>query len=816
MTRRLMLTVDVEALRERASENHVDRLIWGRFPGHSPTGIGEMMTAAERHGGKMTMFLDYAEEDCYGTTLLDVGREIHRRGHDLELHIHAHMFNEEFWTSNNLRRVTDLNRTWPDAAERFAEFLCSAQQRAVGLPPVAFRGGGYRFNGHILRALARRGVLLDSSYNVTRASRSVDLAAMSQFRWDSGAFEIPISSVYNFAGEKQYADYNYNSRLLFRPTIQESIASHLSFLDAFYEDYGEDAIAVLVMHSWSLLDNSKEHFQPGRADAVEMMDAVFGALSKHVTFVTARDILKLSQSGAVKYGGPVSFEEYASSAPPAAKPPGIVQSSNSTVWFPTKLRLRSRSCAFCGEPRTESQPPGDCPACGAQTRAISLAPVLEETVKPTFDAKLAAAAPALVLEPNSAETKLLCSIFPAKHMATLYGHDSPELENGVDARDLSRFADDSFSAHFSVTVFEHFVEHRNALKEAYRVLRPGGVLLTHIARSQLVDGALPAQVVSLSSRSARFPRLPEGATVPNVKVGRETFLRDMRIAGFEATHVEVDDIGVREIKDWFLGRKPATPAPEFTIKAKEQTATQTSVAGESLAPSKPRLRLWYCEICGAPRRSLPPSGNCPVCEARARHLSLALLLEEVVRPDLDPALTAAPVLHFGPDSTERKLLRLVFPKEKLVSLYGNPHAELELGVDARDLSAYADNMFAAHCSLLVFDRFIEHGQALAEAYRVLRPGGFFLAYIFQSRLVDGELRAEVVGWNVRGAGWPFLPEGVKMPNIKVGRETFLKDMVAAGFKAQRVEIEDGDSGQIIDWFVGRKPLESQHSTLLSD
>jgi SAM-dependent methyltransferase len=46
-----------------------------------------------------------------------------------------------------------------------------------------------------------------------------------------------------------------------------------------------------------------------------------------------------------------------------------------------------------------------------------------------------------------------------------------------DAQDLGRFADDSFSAVVSLHVLEHLAEPAAALREAARVLEPGGVLL---------------------------------------------------------------------------------------------------------------------------------------------------------------------------------------------------------------------------------------------------------------------------------------------------------------------------------------------------
>src|SRR5215211_5686314 len=105
-----MITIDVEARPPRSKTDPLDRLIWGRFP-EGEFGIGRMMSIAERHGVKLTMFLDYAEEHLYGDALLDVGREILRRGHDLELHIHPEFMPDGFFAARGHKRVDDIRQT---------------------------------------------------------------------------------------------------------------------------------------------------------------------------------------------------------------------------------------------------------------------------------------------------------------------------------------------------------------------------------------------------------------------------------------------------------------------------------------------------------------------------------------------------------------------------------------------------------------------------------------------------------------------------------------------------------------------------------
>jgi hypothetical protein len=98
---RLMITVDVEAQPARARDKHVDRLIWGTHP-EGRAGIREMMSIAEASDVRLTMFLDWAETDLYGKYIDEVGREIDERGHDLQLHVHADFFSEQFWRRHDV------------------------------------------------------------------------------------------------------------------------------------------------------------------------------------------------------------------------------------------------------------------------------------------------------------------------------------------------------------------------------------------------------------------------------------------------------------------------------------------------------------------------------------------------------------------------------------------------------------------------------------------------------------------------------------------------------------------------------------------
>ena len=123
-----VLSVDVEALRLRAADQHVETLIYGRLNG-GEWGIGRMMDIADRHNVKITFFLDFAEVELYGEKLLDVGRYIVSRGHDLQIHCHYDILAERV-----LSQFPNADRsyyTWYEN-EEIADFIveyCLEQYR---------------------------------------------------------------------------------------------------------------------------------------------------------------------------------------------------------------------------------------------------------------------------------------------------------------------------------------------------------------------------------------------------------------------------------------------------------------------------------------------------------------------------------------------------------------------------------------------------------------------------------------------------------------------------------------------------------------
>lgn len=150
----------------------------------------------------------------------------------------------------------------------------------------------------LLRELVARGVRVDSTYNYCSPNKLVDIGARKQFSWTCGALELPVSAVFDFRGLGRHVAYNFNDQQLAPPKTLDAVVRHFKYLDQFYRDFGEDAIAVMVMHSWSLLRlGSSGHFEYDGQGALERFDALLEALRGAVEFVTARDVsARLSDS----------------------------------------------------------------------------------------------------------------------------------------------------------------------------------------------------------------------------------------------------------------------------------------------------------------------------------------------------------------------------------------------------------------------------------------------------------------------------------------------------------------------------------------
>ena len=290
---RIFLTVDVEAQPRRAVGDPVENLIYGRF-GHEQFGIGRMMDIADAHDAKITFFLDLAEYDLYGDRILDVGKFIVDRGHDLQVHIHPEFLSKDFFFARGLPRTVNFFEMPHEAAKYISEYICGLYSKISPDSPIAFRGGGYRYGSEILKCLAEYGVRVSSNYNYGRNIDYLNLGVQRVFKWSLGVLEMPISCTEKLGNLDRTIEYNYNSGVFNKEGWSRDIFAqrHNAFLDDVSSSsaFKNGAPIVLVMHSWSFLCKDEDgRFSSPSTFLADRFSDLLSVVSERAEFSTMKD-----------------------------------------------------------------------------------------------------------------------------------------------------------------------------------------------------------------------------------------------------------------------------------------------------------------------------------------------------------------------------------------------------------------------------------------------------------------------------------------------------------------------------------------------
>jgi len=293
--KRLIISVDVEALPARQESDHVNRLIWGRF-GDAEVGIGRMMQVAESHGVRLTFFLDYCEAALYPGAFERITAEIVRRGHDVQLHAHPEVWPADFWCSLGLVRPPArlANSFDIEQAGVLFDFLMRTAKECGAPTPVAYRAGGWRFNAAALHAMADNGLMLSFNYKAGDPRQPNNDQNLPLFQWSNGVYEVPLGVV-RFAGRA--CCFSFDSDLPL-----DDAAAIRGCMDSYFEQFGLDSVLVMIMHSWSfcVLDSSSGYFSYRNDERVGRFDAFLAHLGSDFTVITASELATAIRSGVVK------------------------------------------------------------------------------------------------------------------------------------------------------------------------------------------------------------------------------------------------------------------------------------------------------------------------------------------------------------------------------------------------------------------------------------------------------------------------------------------------------------------------------------
>jgi len=480
--RRILLSVDVEAFELRSKIDPVERLIWGRFP-EGDYGLERMMSIAEARGAPLTMFLDYPEHYAYGDSFLDVGREIVRRGHDLNLHLHLDCIPRGYFSQRGLPEGLDLNTFAEDATDALVSDVLSLHSRVTSERPVALRGGGYRYNDALLRSLRSHDIPISSNYNQAAKLQPYDLGPKRQFAWENGVIELPIATRAGFLRRSYLTHFNFNIGPFMTTDTEAALANSRAFLDEFYAEHGDEAIAVFVLHSWSFLrmDPGGE-FSIVNPAAPERLDSLLRAWSDWAQFVTARDLAGLAQRGELRLDGPVPIPTTQTVSQPAA--PKVANGAAGSaavpapaVPAPAVLPAPRSVCSICATPIDKfidyNGPKRQCPECGSTERQRVFAEVYGLFIKPELDL---VGKDVLVAAAGSSEKRF----FKAEGISWRSVDIRPEVKPDIvaDLCHLSGVESESFDAIIASFVLTCVYDLGACLSELKRVLRPGGRLLT--------------------------------------------------------------------------------------------------------------------------------------------------------------------------------------------------------------------------------------------------------------------------------------------------------------------------------------------------
>lgn len=311
-----LLTVDTEALPNRAETDHVRRLILGKH-GDREAGVKEMALIGEEYGARLIFFLDLCGAYPYLDELREIAAWLVARGQDVELHAHPEYLPLSFWEERGLnQRPWYMNEYPDDRAQFIIGYFTKLLTEFTGKKPVAFRAGSFRWNSAILKALASNGYKLsfnNSMCAVANAQCPFSLPTNQPFRWSNGLIEIPVSErhIFPLLQKNWWARLQYPQSKYYRFR-----ASGFSFIPGSVDF--EEKFLVFLLHSWSFLYRDENGYEIYKEDKwLERYRAFLQLLSRECDIINCAEALDLIERGKIKLAPPVNI---ALANRPARKP----------------------------------------------------------------------------------------------------------------------------------------------------------------------------------------------------------------------------------------------------------------------------------------------------------------------------------------------------------------------------------------------------------------------------------------------------------------------------------------------------------------
>lgn len=296
-----MLTVDTEALPKRASQDHINRLMWGRHE-HGTAGIGEMSAVGDEFGVKHVFFVDLCGAYSHQDETREVVRWLTAAGQDVQLHTHPEYLPADFWKEHGLAlRPQYMNQYTDDARAEFViRYFGSLLSEWSGKQVLAHRAGSFRWNACTIRALKTAGIPL--SFNNSMSAFYIGQSVYAEptnlpFLWSNGIIEVPMTEkkILPKVGKKEWwarLTYPESPYFRFRPWWGKIL------LDAFS---GSPELSIFLLHSWSLLYWDEQGHAAYRDDArLEGYRRLIKRLSRDYDVITTAEFLDLYAQGRIK------------------------------------------------------------------------------------------------------------------------------------------------------------------------------------------------------------------------------------------------------------------------------------------------------------------------------------------------------------------------------------------------------------------------------------------------------------------------------------------------------------------------------------
>jgi SAM-dependent methyltransferase len=218
------------------------------------------------------------------------------------------------------------------------------------------------------------------------------------------------------------------------------------------------------------------------------------------------------------------------------------------------VKWKKNVCTLCQHKLTKKEISNgpNCPKCTARERTRAMPIMLyyiQDLIKSWKEEEIIAFAFAGV------EKRVLEPYISKYTSVALYGDYGAGSIEGVDVRDLSRFADSQFGGTFSSLLFDYFVEHDVALKELNRVIKKGGVLVTHCSMARFVDSTyVPINQRKVVTKKDHMEYIGSNEMY-TVKFGKTWFYEAPDRNGFEPGLLAIRDTITNAYQIYYIGIK---------------------------------------------------------------------------------------------------------------------------------------------------------------------------------------------------------------------------------------------------------------------